>query len=560
MSPRISPAITSLLRISPFAIAATIIVAVLLSGGTSASAQQPTPTPTPTPVLGELPTDDPPLNFRVTGVSHDSFSVGWKVPRNRGITHYYLEQYEHDGSNFVPFRTEIEGDAGGGYTIGWSHIKLKPNTLYKDDLTLTNDAGFAIIKASVTVRTLMEPDPTDASLTGLTLRDIDFGTFDADTTSYTATVPNSVSNTAIAPTVDSRNGATFVISANGVDYPNFLVKVIRLNVGSNAIQIKVTSKDGETTKTYTVTVTRSTASGSPETTPTPTPTPTPENSPTPTLTPPPLAGTPTSTPTPISQSPTSTPTPALTPTPISQSPTNTPAPALTPTPTFIPVPTHTPVPTSTPMPTHTRAPTATPVSTEVPEEVTNRLSALEALVATLQEVIRALTSRIAALEADAANPEPTLTPTPVVPTPTPSFTPQPIADACIEAIDYDDSLDGNSLDGSWNSDCEASSPSPEGGVRYARYYTFSLSKKSEVIITLEAEVDTHLYLRAGTNNSGKQVADNDDYTTNSACPAVLGNAFDSCIVATLSAGDYMMEATTYYAGRSGDFTLELKVY
>ena len=583
MSYRIDPKIASLLRICPFAIAVTIIVAVLLSGGTSASAQQSTPTPTPTPVLGEQPTDDPPVNFRVTYVSHQSFTVGWNVPRNRGITHYYLEQYEHDGSNFVPFRTEIESETSGGTSIQLSHIKLKPDTLYKDDLTLTNDAGFAIIKASVTVRTLTPPDPTDATLTGLTLRDIDFGTFDPDTTSYTASVPNSVSNTAIAPTVDSRNGAKFLIVANGVEYPNFLVKVILLNVGSNTIQIKVTSKDGETTKTYTVTVTRAAASDSPETTPTPTNTPTPETTPTPTLTPQAPAGTPTSAPTPISQSPTNTPAPALTPTPTLQPPTNTPTPVFiptatpqppTPTPTFIPVPTHTPVPTSTPMPTHT------PIAPNVPDEVLNKLNALETLVATLrtglsalETLVETLQSRIAKLEADAAKPEPTSTPTPVIPTPTPTPqptstpapalttpthtpTPQPIADACLERISDNDTIHGN-----WAAECESKSTSPHGGgVRYARYYTFDLSGKSDVTITLQSgsikDGDTVLYLRKGGDNREKGDGDieNDDHGDDDSNKFELPR-YASGITANLQPGKYTIEATTYYSEQTGDFTL-----
>ena len=581
MSSRINPTITSLLRISPFAIAATIIVAALLSGGTSASAQQ------ATPVLGELPTDDPPVNFRVTSVSHDAFTVGWKVPRNRGITYYYLEMYEHDGSEFVRLDSPIESEVSGGSSVQWSRINLKPDTLYKRDLTLANDAGTAIIKASVTVRTLTEPDPTDATLTGLTLRDIDFGTFDSVITSYTASVPNSVSNTAIAPTVDSRNGATFVISANGVEYPNFLVKVIQLNVGSNTIQVKVTSKDGEAMKTYTVIVTRGTASGSPETTPTPTPTP--ETSPTPTLTPEAPAGTPTSTPTPVLQLPTNTPAPTLTPMPTQQPPTNTPTPTFIPTATP-PLPTNTPTPT--PMPTHTPVPTSTPIAPSVPDEVLNKINALETLVTTLraglsalETLVETLQDRLAALEADAAKPEPTstptltplptMTPTPVIPTPTPTptpeptstptpatptptptLTPEPIADACLERISGNDTIHGN-----WTTECESKSTSPQdGGVRYSRYYTFDLSGKSDVTITLQSgsirDEDTVLYLRKGGDNReiGDGDIENDDHGDDD------NNKFDlpqlaSGITATLEPDKYTIETTTYYSEQTGAFTL-----
>ena len=580
MSYRIDPKIASLLRICPFAIAFTIIVSVLLSGGTSASAQQATPTPTPTPVLGELPTDDPPVNFRITYVSHQSFTVRWGVPRNRGIASYYLEMYEHDGSKFVLLNPPIKSKIIEGVEPASSRVNLKPDTLYKRDLTLANDAGFAIIKASVTVRTLTAPDPADATLTGLTLRDIDFGTFDSATTSYTASVPNSVSNTLVSPTVDSRNGATFVISANGVEHPNFLAKVVQLNVGSNTIKVKVTSKDGETTKTYTVTVTRAAASGSPETTPTHTPTP--ETSPTPTLTPEAPGGTPTSTPTPISQSPTSTPDPALTPTPVFI-PTATPQ-----------LPTNTP--TLTPMPTHTPVPTSTPITPSVPDEVLNKLNALEALVTTLrtglsalETLVATLQNRLAVLEADAAKPEPTSTPAPTftptptpqpptktptpvfVPTatsqpptstptltPTPTSTPQPIADACLERVS------GNhTIHGKWTTECESKTTSPhDEGTRYSRYFTFDLSGKSDVTITLQSgsikDEDTVLYLRKGGDN--REIGDgdivNDDHGDDAS------NKFDlpryaSGITATLEPDKYTIEATTYYSEQTGAFTLTM---
>ena len=49
----------------------------------------------------ELATDDPPVNFRVTGFSDTSAGVAWAVPRNRGITNYVLERYDHNGTEFV---------------------------------------------------------------------------------------------------------------------------------------------------------------------------------------------------------------------------------------------------------------------------------------------------------------------------------------------------------------------------------------------------------------------------------------------------------------------------
>ena len=546
---RISIRIVQLLRILPFAIATDIIVAALLFGGTSASAQQ--QNPTPTPVLGELPTDDPPVNFRISGVSHRAAVVAWEVPRNRGITNYVLERYDHNGTEFVFSETLGYGEArgGSGWQVGLG--VLTPDTLYKCILYLRDDANTVIIQKSLTLRTLTPPNSSDATLSGLTLRDIDFGTFDPDTTSYTASVPNSVSNTAIAPTVNEGNGATFVISANGVEYPDFLVKVVLLNVGSNTIQVKVTSKDGKNTKTYTVTVTRA---ASTEATPTATASPTPSLTPTP-----PSVIEPTPTPT---SEPTATSSPQPEPTATS---THTPPLVIehTPTPTSSPVPqpSPTPSPEPTPTPTATIVPTATatPIATDVPEEITNRLSALEALVATLQEVIRALTSRIAALEAEeptVATPMPTATPSPVAPTPTPTSSPVPVADACIERISGNATIQGN-----WTAECESRSASPHGGgVRYARYYTFDLPGKSDVTITLQSgsiqNGDTVLFLRRGEDNTEKGDVDieNDDHGDDDSNKFDLP-LFASGITANLQPGKYTIEATTFFSEQAGDFTL-----
>ena len=96
---------------------------------------------------------------------------------------------------------------------------------------------------------------TDATLSSLTLSRIDFGTFASGTTSYTASVANSVSQTTVAPTVN-HSGATYVIKLDGVEDSD---GVISLSVGSNIITIEVTAEDGENTRTYTVAVTRADA-------------------------------------------------------------------------------------------------------------------------------------------------------------------------------------------------------------------------------------------------------------------------------------------------------------
>ena len=104
---------------------------------------------------------------------------------------------------------------------------------------------------TVTV-TRAEPASTDATLRSLTLSDVDFGTFDSTTISYTAQVSNSVTNTTVTPAV-SDPGASYVIKVGGVTDAD---GVIALSVGSNVITVEVTAEDDSTTRTYTVTVTR----------------------------------------------------------------------------------------------------------------------------------------------------------------------------------------------------------------------------------------------------------------------------------------------------------------
>ena len=84
---------------------------------------------------------------------------------------------------------------------------------------------------------------------------------------------------------------------------------------------------------------------------------------------------------------------------------------------------------------------------------------------------------------------------------------------------------------------------------YARYYSFTLSEESAVTISLESSTDPYLYLRAGEAKSGAYLYVNDDVDP--------GTDTNSEIEATLGAGIYTIEATTYSAGDTGSFTLTL---
>ena len=115
------------------------------------------------------------------------------------------------------------------------------------------------------------------------------------------------------------------------------------------------------------------------------------------------------------------------------------------------------------------------------------------------------------------------------------------------------------VSGSWADDCASSHPDRSG--RYARYYTFSLAESAEVTITLESSTDPYLYLREGVGREGTVLCENDDYAsevTSTLCSIIdfsLDTSTDSGMVASLAEGVYTIEATTYDAGATGDFTL-----
>ena len=93
---------------------------------------------------------------------------------------------------------------------------------------------------------------SDASLSGLTLSNVDFGTFSSAATDYTANVANRIKQTTVTPTVN-HSGASYVIELDDVVDSD---GVLDLAVGANVITIDVTAEDGEATRTYKVTVTR----------------------------------------------------------------------------------------------------------------------------------------------------------------------------------------------------------------------------------------------------------------------------------------------------------------
>ena len=115
-------------------------------------------------------------------------------------------------------------------------------------------------------------------------------------------------------------------------------------------------------------------------------------------------------------------------------------------------------------------------------------------------------------------------------------------DPCVAALGtLTGAVTGN---GSWSDDCASTNRSGS----YARYYSFTLSQETEVQVDLTSDADTYLFLLEGVGRDGTVEAENDDI--------VSGNT-NSQIIATLAAGAYTIEATTYEEGVTGEFTLSV---
>ena len=119
-------------------------------------------------------------------------------------------------------------------------------------------------------------------------------------------------------------------------------------------------------------------------------------------------------------------------------------------------------------------------------------------------------------------------------------------------------VDGSRLHtGNWDDSCvsETRPQDVDGGGKagetyYARFYTFTLDEESDVTITLKSDADAYLYLLDGHGKGGSVEAENDD---------VDADNRDSRIEARLDAGEYTIEATTYEAGTSGSFNMQVDV-
>ena len=99
--------------------------------------------------------------------------------------------------------------------------------------------------------------------------------------------------------------------------------------------------------------------------------------------------------------------------------------------------------------------------------------------------------------------------------------------------------------GTWAMDCMSTARTGS----YAEYYTFTLDSTMQVEMNLTSATDPYLVLREGEGRTGRMVTSNDD---------VGSRNINSAINTELVAGTYTVEATTHFAGQTGDFTLSVR--
>jgi hypothetical protein len=153
------------------------------------------------------------------------------------------------------------------FTIDGSALKLTPvadfetKSSYSVRVQASDGLGGTFAKAfTITITDVVE---NNANLSALTLSS---GTLDpafsAATTTYTALVSNSTASITVTPTREAAI-ATIQVRINSGSYATVTSgaasSALSLNIGSNTVEVLVTSQDASATKTYAVTVTRQSA-------------------------------------------------------------------------------------------------------------------------------------------------------------------------------------------------------------------------------------------------------------------------------------------------------------
>ena len=143
------------------------------------------------------------------------------------------------GANAITVRVTAQDSTTKDYTVTITR---------QTQQTQSSDANLSNLTAS------------SSTSSGGTFSPLNIGTFAATTTSYTATVANSITHVKLTPTVNHAS-ATVKVGKQGTTLSTVnsgsASGEIALSVGANAITVRVTAQDS-TTKDYTVTITRQT--------------------------------------------------------------------------------------------------------------------------------------------------------------------------------------------------------------------------------------------------------------------------------------------------------------
>ena len=446
---------------------------------------------TPELVLGELPTDDPPVNFRITSYDDSQVSLSWEIPNNRGITVYELKRYDHDGTEFASSNWSVSGTVAGGDSVTEFSTGLTADSRYRYDLVLKSDTGTVIIEKSLEVRTRAVGAAalsSDVTLSVLSLSRVELDpVFTSAANSYTGNVASDVAQTTVTATPNDTAAGYIVKLGGAVDADG----AVDLTPGRNVITVHVTAEDGVTTRIYTVVVTRAKTADA------------------------------------LSSDATLR---SLSLSGIDFG-------------TFDP---DTTTYTAQVINDVTQT-TVTPVRNDVEAAHVIKVGGVEDADG---DVSLAVGENVISVEVTAEDGETTRTYTVTVtrdgaaaPDPEPDPTP---ADTCVQSVGAD-----GTVAGSWGDTCLSEKDAPGGaGDRYARFYTFTLTEVTDIVINLSSDEDTYLYLLNGHGKGGNTLHSNDDIVSG-------GVNLNSRLSVTLQPGSYTIEATTYKPATSGSFTLTI---
>ena len=182
-------------------------------------------------------------------------TLSWTPPACNGGAAITKYQYEIDGGGTwtdIPDSTvnganETSYTVTSGITDGTAH-SFKVRGVSSEGDGTASDAATA---------TPMAPPSTDATLSGLTLSE---GTLTPDfattTTSYMASVENSVSQITVTPTTTHASSTVELLDSDDMALTDADAGTeshqVALAVGDNTIKVKVTAQDTATTRTHTV--------------------------------------------------------------------------------------------------------------------------------------------------------------------------------------------------------------------------------------------------------------------------------------------------------------------